>query len=455
MEAAVQQPANWRHEFSRLLRLALPIIGAQLAQVGMGVVDTVMAGHLSAVDLAGVALGGSVMWPVTLLCMGFLQAVTPSVAQLNGAGRQEMIGEVIRQGLWVALVCAALGGVVLYHAGAYYRIMDVDPSAVAVSLPYLKACAFGLPAVLAYFVLRFLAEGLGRTRPAMLIATSALVIKIPLNYCFIYGIGGMEGMGGVGCGVSTAIVMWFECMAMLYVVTRSRYDFTGWVSGFSWPRADIIGELMRVGFPIGITLFFEVGFFTFVTVLIGRFGADVVASHSIAMNTGGIAFMFPMALGMAATIRVGFNIGAGQPVVARQAAVIALAGTVCFAIVSASFIVTFRHFIAGLFTSDPGVIDLAAQLMLFVSVYQLFDNCQATAIGALRGYKDTRTAMLITLVGYWFVGLPVASGLGFGWIGRPLHIYGFWIGVTVALAFVAILVSLRLWRVSARSLQTA
>ena len=447
-----QVPAHWREEFHRLLQLALPIIGAQLAQVGMGVVDTVMAGHLSAVDLAGVALGGSVMWPVTLLCMGFLQAVTPSVAQLNGAGRQEMVGEVIRQGLWVGLVCAALGAIVLFHAGAYYRVMDVDPDAVAVSLPYLKACAFGLPAVFTYFVLRFLAEGLGRTRPAMVIASSALLLKIPLNYCFIYGIAGFDGMGGVGCGVSTAIVMWFECFAMLYVATRARYDFTGWRANFSWPKRDIIAELLRVGFPIGVTLFFEVGFFTFVTVLIGRFGADVVASHSIAMNTGGIAFMFPMALGMAATIRVGFNIGAGQPVVARQAAAIALGATVCFAVTSATFVVIFRHFIAGLFTNDPGVVALAAQLMLFVAVYQLFDNCQATAIGALRGYKDTRIAMLVTLVGYWFVGLPIASTLGFGWLGEPLNVFGFWIGITVALAFVAILVSLRLLHVSRKAL---
>jgi MATE family multidrug resistance protein len=303
-----------------------------------------------------------------------------------------------------------------------------------------------------YFTLRFLAEGLGFTRPALFIAGSALALKIPLNYLFIYGGPGVPAMGGVGCGYATAIVMWFELIAILLVVTGRRFSHVGWHTRFSWPQWDKIRHLMVIGIPIGATLFFEVGFFTFVTVLLGRFGAEIVASHTIAMNLGGLTFMFPLALGMASTIRVGFNLGAGRPDLARRTARVAVASTVLIAMVCAFAVVVGREVIAGLYTKDGTVLVLAAELMLFVAVFQLFDNCQATAIGALRGYKDTRVPMLMTLIGYWFIGLPVATTLGFGWIGEPLGVYGFWYGLIVALICVATMVVSRLFIVARRSL---
>lgn len=446
-----RQIDNTQGEFGRLTRLALPLMGAQLAQMGMGVVDTVMAGRLSAEDLAGIALGGSVMWPVNLLAMGFLQALTPSVAQLNGAGRHERIGEVIRQGLWLALASALVVVTVITHARPYYELMGVDPAAVEISVPYLQASACGIPGVLGYFVLRYMVEGLGYTRPAMFIAAGALVMKIPLNYVFMYGAFGVEGMGGVGCGVSTAIIMWLEFAAIMVVATRSRFDHVCWREKFSLPRWDVMGELLVVGLPIGVTLFLEVGFFTLVTVLTGRFGAETVASHTIAMNVGGITFMLPLALGIAASIRVGFNIGAGDPGRAMRTAGVAVGATVCIGVTAALIVLAGRHFIAGLYTNDPAVLELAATLMLFLTVFQLFDNCQATAIGALRGYKDTRVPMFINLFGYWFVGLPIATTLGFGWLGEALGIYGFWTGLVISLAVVAALLLARLWWISGQA----
>ncbi|MEX0942581.1 MAG: MATE family efflux transporter [Pseudomonadales bacterium] len=439
-------------EFAQLIRLALPLMGAQLAQMGMGVVDTVMAGRVGAVDLAGVALGGSVLWPVMLLSMGFLQAITPTVAQLNGAKRQGEIGEYIRQGLWLAIVSTIVICLVITNAGPYYAFMGVAPDAVAVALPYLAATAWGIPALMGYFTLRFLAEGLGFTRPALFIAVTALLLKIPLNYLFIYGGPGIPAMGGVGCGYATAIVMWVELIAIVIVVTRQRFHPVGWIDRFSWPQWEKIQHLMVIGLPIGATLFFEVGFFTFVTILLGRFGAEIVASHTIAMNLGGITFMFPLALGMAATIRVGFNIGAGRPDLARRTAQVAVASTVIIAMFCALIVVIGREVIADLYTNDVTVLALAAELMLFVAVFQLFDNCQATAIGALRGYKDTRVPMLMTLIGYWFIGLPVAATLGFGWLGNPLGVHGFWYGLIVSLICVAAMVVSRLFFVARRSL---
>lgn len=440
--------AATKGELSQLLRLAFPLMGAQLAQMGMGVLDTVMAGRLSAVDLAGVALGGTVLWPTMLLMMGLIQAVTPTVSQLNGAVRHAEIGEVIRQALWMALLAAALICLVITHARPYYELMEVDPAALEVSIPYLEATAWGIPGLMGYFVLRFMVEGLGFTRPAMFIAVSALLFKIPLNYIFMYGAFGMPEMGGVGCGVATAIIMWFELLAILWFVARRRFDYVGWKSRFSWPRWDPIRRLVVIGAPIGATIFFEVALFSVTTVLLGRFGAEVVASHTIAMNLGGITFMFPLALGMAATIRVGFNVGSNRPDLARRTAAVALGSTVTVAAIAALLVVLFRGFIAGLYTTDADVRELAAVLMLFVAVFQLFDNCQATAIGALRGYKDTRVPMFITLFGYWFIGLPIGLTLGYGLLAEPMGVYGFWVALVIALGTVASLVCGRLWWLS-------
>ncbi len=437
-------------EFKHLYRLALPLMGAQLAQMGMGVLDTVMAGRLGAVELAGVALGGSVLFPVMMVMMGVLQAVSPSVGQLNGANRREEIGEVVRQALWMAIFAAMLIDFILLNARPYYEIMQVDARAVEVSIPYLRYAAWGIPAVMGYFVLRFMVEGVGYTRPAMMIAVSALILKIPLNYIFMYGKFGAPELGGAGCGVSIAIVMWFQFIIMIIVATGRRFDFAGLKHRFSFPQAGPVKELLVIGLPIGATLLFEVGLFSMVTVLAGRFGAEVVASHTTAMNIGGITFMIPLAIGMACTIRVGYNIGMGRGDLARKTAKVALLSTMLTAAISISMVVTFRYEIASLYTNDPEVLSMAVKLLLFVAVFQLFDHSQATAIGALRGYKDTRYPMVVTFVCYWLIGLPVGCLLGFGWIGEPMGVIGFWLGLILSLALVALLVCHRLLQVSER-----
>jgi len=435
-------------ELGNLMKLGVPLMGAQLAQMLMGVLDTVMAGRLSAVDLAGIALGGNVLWPVMLMMMGFLQAVTPTVSQLNGARRQEEVGEVIRQALWLALLAAVIICTWIRHAEPFYHLMSVDPAAVKVSVPYLRATSWGIPAIMGYFVFRYLAEGMGYTRPTMLIACGALLLKVPLNFIFMYGLLGAPELGGVGCGVSTAIVMWCELIAILIVVSQRQFRNTGLQDRFSWPIWQHIKPLLIIGAPIGATLFFEVGLFSLTTILLGRFGAEAVASHTIAMNLAGIIFMLPLALGMASTIRIGFNIGAGEPHLARRTTWVAMQSSAAIAVVAATLAILFRYQVAAIYTTDPKVLQLAATLMLFVAAFQLFDATQATALGALRGYKDTRIPMLITMFGYWVVGLPVGCVLGFGWIAKAMGIYGFWIGLVAGLAIVCAALNYRLWLVS-------
>ncbi len=438
-------------ELNRLVRLGSPVVAAQMAQMGMAVVDTIMAGRASAHDLAGVALGGTIIWPSMILLMGVLMALTPTISRLHGAGRTADTGEVVRQGLWLAVATSAAVVLLVSQAGTAYRLIGVDPEIIPLAEQYVRIASIGLPGVMFFNVFRYLCDGLGNTRPAMVVAFLALGLKVFLNWVFVFGNLGMPAMGGIGCAWSTAITMWFECVAILWVVSRARYrQRTGLFARFSMPDPQRIKALVRLGVPIGLTAFFEFAAFSMVTLLAARLGATAVAAQQIAFSINGVAFMIPLGLGMAASIRVGHELGAGRNDGARLAALAALGASMGWALIAAAVLVLGRETIIGFFTRDAEVAALGAQLLLFVALYQLVDDAQATAIGGLRGYKDTRTPMLIALGGYWGVALPIGAGLGLGWFGIQLGVYGFWIGLSLGLTVVAIAVVWRLNRLSKR-----
>jgi MATE family multidrug resistance protein len=439
-----------RREFGSLAALALPMMVTQLSQMGMGVADAIMAGRVSAADLAGVALGGNLFWPLMLFMSGVIMAVTPAVSQLHGAGRESEVAHVVRQALWLAVAGGVATFLFLGYAEDVLSYIGVDPAAIPVAVGYIDALRWGMPPVLGYFTLRYLCDGMSWTTPAMAIALLALALKVPLNLLFIYGGFGFEGLGGIGCGWSSALVMWFELTAMICVVLFTRMRRVGLFSGFSPPNPVEILRLVRLGLPIGATMFFEMAIFSLMTLLIGRLGVDAVAAHQIASNVGGITYMIPMALGMAATVRVGYNVGAGDLVRARVAGVVAIGSSLLFALFSASVVLLFRNAIPALYTNDPGVLVVATQVLVLIAIYQVFDDGQATIIGVLRGYKDTRTPLVVTLVAYWAIALPAGAVLGFG-IGTPsLGVSGFWLGLIIGLVLVALALGGRFLWLSAR-----
>ena len=438
-------------EFRTLGALALPLIVTQLAQMGMGVADAIMAGRVSATDLAGVALGGNLYWPLMLLMSGIVMAVTPSVSQLHGAGRIGAAGSVVRQALWIGVCGGVALTLLLQHVEPAYRLLGVDERAIPVATGYLGAASLGLPAMLAYVALRSLCEGISWTRPAMFIGLSMLAIKVPLNWLFIYGQPalGIPAMGGVGCGWSTAIVMGCSLAVMLVIVSFSRVRASGVFSAFSWPEPAEIGRLLRLGLPIGLALFVEVAFFAAATLLIGRLGVDVVAAHQVGFSIVGVAFMVPLALGMAATIRVGFNVGANDPAAAGRSAWVAVGTTVFWGICVAAVLVMWRQDLAGLYTTETDVVRLAAGLLLIGALFQVFDCSQATVMGALRGYKDTRAPMVIGLVVYWAIGLPAGIALCFGFRDfAGIGVHGMWWGFVIGLVLIAVALFVRLARIS-------
>ena len=411
--------------------LGVPIILTQLSQMGIGVIDAIMAGRVSPVDLAGVALGGNFYFPPVVLLSGVAMAVTPMISQMHGASEEAKGGAVVRQALWIAVGGGLLTTWLLMQFGeAGYRLIGVDEAAIPVATAYLTYMSFGVVPALAFFVLRYLCEGLSWTTPSMVVAFGGLVLKLPLNYLFVYGGPGIPAMGGAGCGVSTAIVMWLQLVAMIFIVRYSRAQRAGAFSRFSLPDPTVVWRLVKLGLPIGVTMFFEGTVFSIVTLLIGRISVEAVAAHQIVFNVGSVTSMIPVALGVAATIRAGYNVGAKDYRGARRSVYVALGAALAFAFMAASALLLLRDTIAGFYTTDAGVLASASALLIILALYQFVDDTQTTAIGCLRGYKDVRVPMMIVLVSHWGIGIPVGSVLGYGLFGvEPWGVAGFWWGL--------------------------
>ena len=445
---SLNRPARVRLELKNLLGLALPIMIAQLATTAMGFVDAVMAGRVGPRDLAAVALGNSIWVPVFLLMTGTLLATTPKVAQRFGAGTHNEIGPIVRQALWLALVVGLMATGMLFSAEPILHIMKVDPELIGPCMQYLHGIASGLPAVALYHVLRCFSDGLGRTRPAMVLGLCGLALNIPLNYIFIYGHFGVPAMGGVGCGWATAIVMWVMALGMAgWERWAPAYQSSELFRRFDWPQWSVIKRLLGIGLPIGIAVFAESSIFAVIALLIGSLGATVVAGHQIALNFSSLVFMIPYSLGMAVTVRVGQALGREEPREARFAAGVGMGTALAYACLSASMMLLLREPIAAIYTADPTVIQVAAMLIVYSALFQFSDAIQVTAAGALRGYQDTRVTMILTLFAYWGIGLPVGYALGLtDWFGAPSGPSGLWQGLIVGLSCAALMLSIRLTR---------
>lgn len=434
-------------EARQLLALAIPVIIAQIAQTAMGFVDTVMAGGYSATDMAAVAVGTSIWLPAILFGHGLLLALTPIVAQLNGAGRRDRIARQIRQGFWLAGSVALLIMLVLWNAGYIIRAMkDIDPQLADKAVGYLRALLWGAPGYLFFQVVRNQCEGLAKTKPGMVMGFIGLMVNIPVNYLFIYGHFGMPELGGIGCGVATAMVYWimFGCMLWWTRRTSSLRDI---VRAAAPRRPDwrILWRLIQLGLPVALALFFEVTLFAVVALLVAPLGIVNVAGHQIALNFSSLMFVLPMSLGAAVTIRVGFRLGERAVSQARTAALTGLMVGVCMATITALFTVVMRFHIARLYNSNPEVVALAGHLMLLAAVYQISDSIQVIGSGILRGYKDTRSIFFITFIAYWVIGLPCGYLLALtDDIVPRMGPAGFWTGFILGLTSSAIMMMLRM-----------
>ncbi len=432
-----------RFEIKKLFQLMLPILVTQFAQAGLGLIDTIMAGHLSPTDLAAIAVGVGLWIPIMLLFSGIMIATTPLVAEANGALDFNNIPTIARQSLWMAFMLGILAMLVLQLMPFLLPLFGVPENLQPKAGLFLHAIGLGMPAVTMYAALRGYSEALGYPRPVTAISLLALLVLVPLNMIFMYGLGPIPALGSAGCGFATSILQWLMLIALAgYIYKGHAYRKTQVFS--QWEKFNPVWakRILKLGFPIGLAIFFEVSIFSTGAIILSPLGETVVAAHQIAISVTSQLFMIPMSLAIALTIRVGIYYGEKNWHAMRKVQHLGLITATVFAVLTMLVMWIFRSEIVAVYTRDLAVTHMALYLILFAIAYQLMDAWQVSAAGCLRGMQDTKGPMWITLLAYWVIAFPVGIYLArFTRMGAA----GVWTGLIVGLSVACVLLLLRLY----------
>jgi MATE family, multidrug efflux pump len=438
-------------ELRATLALAAPLAAANLAQMAMGVTNTVMVGRLGAVSLAACGLGGMFYFTVGIMLQGVLFAVAPLAAHAFGSGDRRAAGRIAGGGLALAAMLSLpfVAGLIGLHR--LLQALGYDAALAAAIGHYLRALAWGAPAFLGFGVLRSLFAATSHARAVMAVLLIGVASNTVLSWSMIFGHLGASALGLVGSGYASAINQW----AMLIGLALYAHAMPGFAdlhplrAALAARRAEMV-SILRLGLPIGGIRGIEAGLFLATSVLMGLLGAAALGAHQLVINCASISFMVPLGLSQAATVRIAYEVGAGRAVTARRAGFVALALGIGFMGAAAIVLSTAPRAIIGVYVdiADPAnrhLVQIARHLIAIAAIFQVFDGMQTIAVGALRGYKDVLVPLVLATFGYWAVGFVggwvLAFPLGFGPVGL-------WWGLALGLATVAIALTLRLHVVS-------
>ena len=414
--------------FAALMRLAGPIFVANIAIVGSGTIDTIMAGQLGKNHLAAIAVSIAATISVVMGLAGILQSLSPIAGHHYGARNYRAVGEELEQNFWLGGFLCLFGVPLLMYTDLWISLGKVEGEVARMAAEFLFFTALALPACL--FARTFISvnAALSRPRITMWVSLAMLALKVPLNGIFMYGWLGFPAMGGSGAGVSFCILNYLAFLCYLAIWKRDAFYRTMHAERIFGPRWALMKEQLHVGIPIGLSTFFEVSSFTLMAIFVARFGSEAVSAHQIVANITSLCYMLPLSIGIASSVLISQCLGARWPAVAYTV----LTRTLKVSVASATCIVTIlffaRHWLVTLYSSDTGVCAMAASLLIFGCLYHVFDAMQSVSSFALRGYRVTRLPMIIYGVMLWGVGLGGGYMLAFGnpITGEPMGAYGFW-----------------------------
>jgi multidrug resistance protein, MATE family len=436
-------------EIRATLALAVPLAAANVAQMAMGVADTVMVGTLGAVPLAAVGLGAGFYFTSAVVCSGVLTAVAPLAAFAAGSGDRAAAGRIAGSGMALAMLFAAPVVAAMMTADRLLDLLGYDPALTREIGRFLRAVACGAPGFLGFAVLRSLFAALERARAVMIVLMLCVPANIALNWVLIFGHLGLPPFGLVGAAYASAIIQWLMFLGLAAARWALRYAGRApRLRGEAGEIAADIRRILKLGLPIGGLQALEIGVFVFSAALMGLFGADALGAHQIAINCASITFMVPLGIGQAATVRVAAERGAGKPALARRAGFVALGLGIAFMAASAATMWLLPRTIVGAYVAigDPAnaaLVALALRFLALAALFQIVDGMQTVAAGALRGYEDATVPMLLAGIGYWAIGFAGGWALAFPLKLGPI---GLWWGFVLGLATVALLLTLRLYR---------
>lgn len=434
-------PHTLKHEFLAILRLAGPLVVAQLAHVLMVFTDTVMMAMLGPDELAGGGLGAASYSFISIFCVGTIAAVGNLVAIKHGANDAAGVSRITQNGLWLGWALALVAGLLLWNLAPLLLIFGQTPANVAMAAPFLSTLVFALPGYMTFMALRGFTSAIDRPGPVVAISIGGAAANALLNYALIKGWFGLPALGLAGIGMVTAIVMSSMALLLLWhVLHHSAYSAYPLQRGLLRPQLDELRELLRLGLPIGGTYAVESGLFAFAALCMGALGSTQMAAHQIAIQSVYVAFMVPVGISYAVTFRIGRHYGANNLLAARRAGRLGIAfGAACMLGFAMLFWLA-PQFVIGLFVDqqDPQfgeIVALAVSLLAIAAWFELFDGIQSIAMGAIRGLKDATTTFYVGLLCYWVIGAPLAWLLAFplGWGAA-----GVWWGLAGGLACAAI-----------------
>ncbi|ULT59213.1 MATE family efflux transporter [Neobacillus drentensis] len=405
--------------------------------------NTIMSGRYSSSDLAGVAIGTSIWSPVFNGISGIFLAVSPIAAQRFGQKKQDEVAAVVKHGIFLSVIIAIIIIVLGYFfLNPILDLMKLSPRVQETAFDYLVGLSYGLLPLFIFNVLRSFIYALGKTRVIMVIMLLSLPINLVLNYVLIFGKLGFPELGGVGAGYATAITDWIFLGMTIFIVKKqdpfSSFQIFSKIKEFSWEQCK---EILQIGVPMGLSVFFETTVFAIVTILLSKFNVTTIAAYQSALNVVSFIYMIPISISTALTVLVGYEVGAKRYKDAKQYSWLGVGIAVLIAIGTGLVVVAFRYQVAGLYSTEAAVINLTANFLIFALFFQICDAIQATAQAALRGYKDVNIAFIMTLVAYWLICLPAGYLLAnFTSLGAR----GYWIGLTIGLLAAGIALSIRL-----------
>jgi len=442
----VPRASTWGAELRATFTLAWPLVIAQLAQNALTTTDVIMTGWLGPTFLAAGTLASTFLMPFLVGGIGIVGAVAPLVAQARGARDIKAVRRVVRQGMWASIVIAAVLVPILWQIKPIFAALGQDPGATLMAEQYIQTGVWMLFPALAIIALRSLLSAFDSTRIILLITIGGVLFNAMVNYLLIFGNFGFPRLELRGSAVATVLtnLLMFGLM-LAYVLRHRRFKRFNLMIRFwkpDWPR---FREIFRIGTPIGLTVLSEVGLFTAAALLMGLLGTDEVAAHAVALQCASMAFMVPLGLGIAATVRVGTAYGRKDAEGVRKAGWTAFALGTGFMTLTCILFLTIGPVIVSWFL-DPRIpanadaLALAATFLVVAGFFQIVDGAQVVAAHALRGLSDTKVPMIIAIIGYWFIGLPVAYilGLVLDWRG-----VGIWLGLAAGLGIVAVVLVAR------------
>jgi MATE family multidrug resistance protein len=422
-----------RADFSALLRLAGPLVLIQVGSMLMGVVDAIMVGRVSPAALASAALGNMYFFAISIFGMGVLFALDPIIAQALGARDELAVRRGLQRGLVLSVVLTVPITLVLLTAGPVLELVNQPPEIVPDAAGFVYRNALSVWPFYVFVVLRQTLQAHHRVLPIVITVVVANIVNVGLNYIWIYGHFGFPAMGVLGSAWATTISRWL--MALLIIILGWR-TLRPYLQEAAPNLLDVspLARMLKLGLPIGAQMMLEGGAFNVMALLMGWLGVIQVAAHQIALNLASLAFMVPLGVSSAAAVIVGHGVGRGDAEGVRRATVASLVVGAGFMLCTAALFILAPAPLASMYTRDALVLALAALLLPLAGLFQVFDGLQVVASGLLRGLGDTRTPMIINVVGFWCIGMPVSLWLGFG---LDYGAVGLWWGLVAGLVIVA------------------